>query len=160
MARKVLIRRGSPCYIDFGPDGPKSYAEHAARGEEVCPNYGNCYEKPGYLHPATSHQCIMRSGLGVAQAVLRSVPLDQAMERYRADAIVPANGYVWSSDRKRFVIIRDTDVATALVEEYAKMVLGITTEAKPVTAAVAPKDEARLSEEELSRRDGGGFRFF
>ncbi|MCC7160399.1 hypothetical protein IT399_01575 [Candidatus Nomurabacteria bacterium] len=115
----ILIMEGSPCEYDLYPDGPRTLEEAVKMNDQVCPHYKECKstEHSGYR----GQSCIM-----LLATCLARERLNGKTEKFKTliDAINPPNGFVWSEDRKTFVVIADKKRARELIDKFVDQLTG------------------------------------
>jgi len=110
-----LILEGSPCGVNYFHEGLLTVQQTKVIGMQYCPNYTTC-ESDGKTY------CSLRSGLEVAQNVVKGNSLKKELEDFsRADFL---NGKFWTSlDGKIFKISQGKSKFIAAVERFARVVL-------------------------------------
>lgn len=122
-----LILGGSPCDTNFYPDGPKTVAEYREKGKSLCPYYQKCKIEGGNSNSRTGWECLMRYALDVAGYVVKQgntvkKEIGGEFRRFFVNTN-PPGGYIYSSDRREFVFLKDKSEALKKIEEFAAQVV-------------------------------------
>ena len=124
---RAMIMDGSPCDTNFHADGPRSIAEAKKQGKSPCPHLEEC--DAGGLNTNTGYGCLLMYGRDVASFVVErgNTVHDEVhgeFKKFFMSSCNPPHGFVWSPDRKTFVLIADKNNALKKVEEFAEQVVG------------------------------------
>lgn len=134
-----FILNGSPCDTNFYPDGPRTVAEAERLGRSPCPKFKEC--SSGKM---TDYLCAIKFGVEVAANATRegkSVHAEASGDfaEFLKDTN-PPKGFIWSSDRKEFTVIKDKRDALEKIEGFAAQVVdGV--QKTPSTQTVGPNFE-------------------
>jgi hypothetical protein len=115
----LLIMEGSPCEYNFHPDGPRTLEEAEKMNNQICPNFETC--RTNHSNGYKGQSCIM-----LLATCLARERLNGKTEKFKTliDAINPPNGFVWSKDRKTFVVIADKKRARKLIDKFVDQLTG------------------------------------
>lgn len=120
-----LVLDGSPCDTNFYEDGPRTIQESKARGRQMCPHYSKCQRGNDEVN---GFQCIMRHATEVARySIKERHSVDVEMNDYRRmkfDQLNPPKGWVWSVDRKNFVMLTDEVDVLTNIQSFARQIVG------------------------------------
>lgn len=120
-----FILDGSPCDTNFHADGPRTVAEARRIGKSPCPHLAKC--NSGGLNTNTGFGCTLMYGRDIAAYATKEggTVHDEAHGDFLdffETSLNPPRGFVWSPDRKTFVLVKKSE-AFQRIKEFASQIV-------------------------------------